>query len=283
MSIQMRGAEVAKAMKEQLIKEREELNAAGISPCLTIIRVGAKENDLAYERGAKKRMELVGIDCQVMELAEDISQEEFERQFQKVNEDPAVHGILVFQPLPAHLDIEPIRQMIKPEKDVDGMCPSNFAKIFEGDPTGYAPCTAEAVMVLLKHYGIELQGKRVTVVGRSMVVGKPLSMLMLSENATVTICHSRTADLARRCQEAEIIVAAIGKAEFLTADMIAEDAVVADVGINVREDGTLCGDVDYENVQEKVSYITPVPGGVGNVTTSVLASHVLRAAHVSKN
>lgn len=279
MSIQMRGAEVAKAMKEQLIREREKLNGMGIRPCLTIIRVGAKESDLAYERGAKKRMELVGIDCHVLELPEEISQDEFEKRFQEVNNDPEVHGILLFQPLPSHLNIEPVRQMIDPEKDVDGMCPVNFAKIYEGDPTGYAPCTAEAVMVILKHYGIELQGKRVTVVGRSMVVGKPLAMLMLAQNATVTICHSRTKDLAERCLEAEVVVAAIGQPKYITADMITEGTVVADVGINVLEDGTVCGDVDYENVQEKTSHITPVPGGVGNVTTSVLASHILRAAH----
>jgi len=173
--------------------------------------------------------------------------------------------------------------MIDPAKDMDGMSPVNLAKIFEGDRTAYAPCTSEAVMHIMNHYGIELQGKRVTVIGRSMVVGKPLSMLMLGQNATVTICHSRTKDLADRCREAEIIVAAIGRANHITADMIAEGAVVADVGINVLEDGTLCGDVDYGNVREKVSHITPVPGGVGNVTTSVLASHVLRAARIGQN
>ena len=283
MSIQMRGAEVAKAMKEQLIREREELNAAGVKPCLTIIRVGAKENDLAYERGAKKRMEMIGIECRITELPETISQADFEEAFRAVNEDPTVHGILLFQPLPAQLDVEKIRQMIDPAKDMDGMSPINLAKIFEGDRTAYAPCTAEAVMHIMKHFGIELQGKRVTIIGRSMVVGKPLSMLMLGQNATVTICHSRTKDLADRCREAEVVVAAIGQAKYITADMIAEGAVVADVGINVLEDGSLCGDVDYENVQEKTSHITPVPGGVGNVTTSVLASHVLRAARASQN
>lgn len=191
MSIQMRGAEVAKAMKEKLIREREELNAAGVNPCLTIIRVGAKENDLAYERGAKKRMEMIGIECRIAELPEDISQEEFEDAFCKINKDPEVHGILLFQPLPEQLDVEKIRQMIDPAKDMDGMSPVNLAKIFEGDRTAYAPCTSEAVMHIMNHYGIELQGKRVTVIGRSMVVGKPLSMLMLGQNATVTICHSR--------------------------------------------------------------------------------------------
>ena len=228
-------------------------------------------------------MEMIGIECRIAELPEDISQEEFEDAFCKINKDPEVHGILLFQPLPEQLDVEKIRQMIDPAKDMDGMSPVNLAKIFEGDRTAYAPCTSEAVMHIMNHYGIELQGKRVTVIGRSMVVGKPLSMLMLGQNATVTICHSRTKDLADRCREAEIIVAAIGRAKHITADMIAEGAVVADVGINVLEDGTLCGDVDYGNVREKVSHITPVPGGVGNVTTSVLASHVLRAARIGQN
>ena len=292
MSIQMRGAEVAKAMKEKLIREREELNAAGVNPCLTIIRVGAKENDLAYERGAKKRMEMIGIECRIAELPEDISQQELENVVQQQNEDDTVDGILVQLPLPKHLNEQAVIDKISPLKDVDGlhpvnamdgMSPVNLAKIFEGDRTAYVPCTSEAVMHIMNHYGIELQGKRVTVIGRSMVVGKPLSMLMLGQNATVTICHSRTKDLADRCREAEIIVAAIGRANHITADMIAEGAVVADVGINVLEDGTLCGDVDYENVREKVSHITPVPGGVGNVTTSVLASHVLRAARTGQN
>ena len=193
---------------------------------------------------------MIGIECRIAELPEDISQEEFEDAFCKINKDPEVHGILLFQP-PERLDVEKIRQMIDPAKDMDGMSPVNLAKIFEGDRTAYAPCTSEAVMHIMNHYGIELQGKRVTVIGRSMVVGKPLSMLMLGQNATVTICHSRTKDLADRCREAEIIVAAIGRANHITADMIAEGAVVADVGINVLEDGTLCGDVDYENVREK--------------------------------
>ena len=186
MSIQMRGAEVAKAMKEKLIREREELNAAGVNPCLTIIRVGAKENDLAYERGAKKRMEMIGIECRIAELPEDISQEEFEDAFCKINKDPEVHGILLFQPLPEQLDVEKIRQMIDPAKDMDGMSPVNLAKIFEGDRTAYAPCTSEAVMHIMNHYGIELQGKRVTVIGRSMVVGKPLSMLGIDVSYTKT-------------------------------------------------------------------------------------------------
>lgn len=278
MSTIMKGAEVAKAMKEVLIRETEELKQAGVEPCLTIIRVGARPDDLAYERGAKKRMELVGIRCEVLELPEDISQEEFEQQFRQVNEDPEVHGILLFRPLPSHLNEEPVRQMIHPKKDVDCMSPVNIAKVFSGDETGYAPCTPEAVMKMLEHYQIDISGKKVTVVGRSMVVGKPLAMMLLKKHGTVTICHTRTKDLAATCREAEILVAAAGKAKMISADMVGEGAVVADVGINVDEEGNMCGDVDYEAVQETCGYISPVPGGVGSVTTSVLAAHVLRGA-----
>lgn len=278
MSTIMKGAEVAKAMKEVLIRETEELKEAGIEPCLTIVRVGARPDDLAYERGAKKRMELVGIRCEVLELPEDISQQEFEDRFRQVNEDPKVHGILLFRPLPSHLNEEPVCQMIRPEKDVDCMSPVNIAKVFSGDETGYAPCTPEAVMKMLEHYQIEIKCKKVTVVGRSMVVGKPLAMMLLKKHGTVTICHTRTKDLAATCREAEILVAAAGKAKMISADMVAEGAVVADVGINVDEEGNLCGDVDYDAVQEICGYISPVPGGVGSVTTSVLASHVLRGA-----
>ncbi len=278
MSMIMKGAEVAKAMKEVLIRETEELKQAGVEPCLTIIRVGARPDDLAYERGAKKRMELVGIRCEVLELPEDISQEEFEQQFRQVNEDPEVHGILLFRPLPSHLNEEPVCQMIHPKKDVDCMSPVNIAKVFSGDETGYAPCTPEAVMKMLEHYQIDISGKKVTVVGRSMVVGKPLAMMLLKKHGTVTICHTRTKDLAATCREAEILVAAAGKAKMISADMVGEGAVVADVGINVDEEGNMCGDVDYESVQETCGYISPVPGGVGSVTTSVLAAHVLRGA-----
>lgn len=274
----MLGADVAKAMKAGMIDEVGKLKEQGVLPCLTIIRVGEKPDDIAYERGAKKRMELIGIECRVLELPEEIGQEEFEENFRRVNEDPSVHGILLLQPLPGHLDVEPVKAMISPEKDMDCMSPVNMAKLFAGDETGYAPCTAEAVMRMLEYYEINPEGKRTVIVGRSMVVGKPLAMLMLAKNATVTICHTRTADLPARCREAEILVAAAGKARMITADMVGEGAVVADVGINVDADGNLCGDVDYDGVEEKASCLSPVPRGVGSVTTSVLAWHVIRAA-----
>lgn len=278
MSVIMKGAEVAKAMKETLIRKTEALKDRGVDPCLVIIRVGERADDLAYERGAKKRMELTGIDCRVRELPEDIGQEEFEREFAKINEDPSVHGILLFRPLPAHLDEKPVRAAIHPSKDADCMSDTNIAKVFSGDETGFAPCTAEAVVQMLDHFGIGLEGKKAVIVGRSMVVGRPLSMLLLKRNATVTLCHTRTKNLAEECRRAQILVAAAGKAGVVTGEMAGEDAVVVDVGINADENGELCGDVDFDAVQDKVSYLSPVPGGVGSVTTSVLASHVLRGA-----
>ncbi len=280
MAESMLGVEVAKAMKTQMIEKVEEWKKSGLVPNLTIIRVGAREDDLAYERGAKKRMELTGIDCKVVELPEDISQEELEERFGQINADPEVHGILLFRPLPKHLNEDPLRMMINPYKDVDGMSPVNMAKVFSGDTSGHAPCTAEAVMEMLDYYQIDLTGKKVAIVGRSMVVGRPLAMLMLKKNATVTICHTRTKDLPGTLREAEVLVAAAGKARMITGDMVGEGAIVADVGINVDENGNLCGDVDYEAAEKRAAYISPVPRGVGSVTTSVLAKHVLKSVEL---
>lgn len=278
MSILMKGADVAKTMKEDLTGEARRLKDRGILPSLTIVRVGARPDDLAYERGARKRMEMIGIECKVVELPETITQAEFEKTFFKINEDPKVHGILLFRPLPGHLDEGPVVSRINPLKDVDCMCPVNIAKVFSGDETGHAPCTPEAVMEILDYYKIDPRGKKVTVIGRSMVVGKPLSMLLLKRHATVTICHTRTKDLSATCREAEILVAAAGKARMVTADMIGDGAVVVDVGINVDAKGNLCGDVDFNAAEPVTSYISPVPRGVGSVTSSVLAKHVLKAA-----
>ncbi len=278
MSIVMKGADVVTAMKEVLLRNVELLSQRNISPQLAIVRVGARPDDLAYERGAQKRMESVGVRCTVCELPESIDQPAFERAFAAINDDPGIHGILLFRPLPKQLSEDPIRVMIDPGKDVDCMGPMNMAKLFAGDESGFAPCTPEAVMEVLAHYGIDLTGKRVTLVGRSMVVGKPLTMLLLRRHATVTICHTRTVDLAGTCRGAEILIAAAGKARMIGADCVADGAVVVDVGINVDAEGRLCGDVDYDAVAPKASFITPVPGGIGTVTSSVLARHVVRAA-----
>lgn len=278
MSILMKGADVAKTMKEELTAEARRLKDRGILPGLTIVRVGARPDDLAYERGARKRMEMIGIECKVVELPQTITQAEFEKTFFKINENPKVHGILLFRPLPGHLDEGPVVSRINPLKDVDCMSPVNISKVFSGDETGHAPCTPEAVMEMLDYYKIDPKGKKVTVIGRSMVVGKPLSMLLLKRHATVTICHTRTKDLSATCREAEILVAAAGKARMVTADMIGDGAVVVDVGINVDAKGNLCGDVDFNAAEPVTSYISPVPRGVGSVTSSVLAKHVLKAA-----
>jgi len=279
----MLGTEVAKAMKEELIKKIESLKEKKILPNLTIIRVGSKEEDLSYERGAKKKMESLGIDVHILELPETITQEEFVRAFQKVNDDENVHGILVFLPLPRHLDENKIKLLINPNKDVDCMNKVNVAKIMENDRTGFAPCTAEAVMKMLDYYQVDLESKKVTVIGRSMVVGKPLSMLLLNKNATVTITHSKTKDLKQACLNSDILIAAVGKARMVHSDMISKGAIVVDVGINVDENGNLCGDVDFDAVLNKVSFISPVPKGIGSITTSILAEHVIRSASYLHN
>lgn len=278
MAQQLMGKAVADAVCEKLKADVSALRAKGITPKLAIVRVGERGDDIAYERSAMKRMAALDIDVENVLLPEDISQEALEASFRKVNEDSAVHGMMIFQPLPKHLSAKPLVDMIHPLKDVDGISPLNAAKVFAGDSSGVAPCTPSACMAILAHYGVNLTGKRVAVVGRSMVVGRPLSMLLLKENATVTICHTRTENLADRLKEADIVIAAAGKAKMITAEMVRPETVVIDVGINIDENGKLVGDVDDEAVEPIVSAITPVPGGVGSVTTAILAQHVVQAA-----
>lgn len=274
--IVLKGAEVSASIKAQVTEALTELH--GQIPKLAIVRVGERPDDLSYERGATKKMENFGLRVQSYVYPADISDAEFKEAFAKINEDPDVTGILLLRPLPKQICEKDIEQMIDPKKDLDGISPINIAKVFAGDSTGYAPCTAEAVIEVLKANEIPIEGKRVTVVGRSMVVGKPLSMLMVKENATVTICHTRTKDLKGTCQNAEILVAAAGRAKMLNQEFVGKDAIVIDVGINVDENGKLCGDVDFESIQETASMATPVPGGVGAVTTAVLAKHLVQAA-----
>ena len=270
------GKVVAASLKEETLKAAKELREKGTAPKLTIVRVGANPSDLSYERGALKRMQGC-IDTEVKELPEDITQEDFIKALKEVNEDKNTHGILVFRPLPKQLDEEVIKYVIAPEKDVDCFSPTNVAKVMEGDQTGFAPCTPTAVMEILSYYNVDLKGAKSVVLGRSMVVGKPVAMLLLGQNATVTITHSKTKELPAVCAEADVLIAAIGRAKMVTADYVKEGAVVVDVGINVDEEGKLCGDVDFADVENKASMLTPVPGGVGSVTTSVLAKHVIKA------
>lgn len=273
--LELRGKKVSDGIKEYVTKELETLSFV---PKLAIVRVGENPDDMSYERGATKKLKSFGLDVASYVFPQDISDEDFKKAFKDINEDDEVTGILLLRPLPLTINEKDIENMIDPKKDLDGISPINIAKVFEGDTTGFSPCTAEAVIEVLKAYDIELTGKRVTVVGRSMVVGKPVSMLLLKENATVTMTHTRTVDLKKRCSDAEIVIAAAGRAKMLNSDYCGQDAVMIDVGINVDENGKLCGDVDYATLDGKASAATPVPGGVGTVTTAVLAKHLIQAA-----
>ncbi len=277
MGILIKGKPVADSITEELIEEVIKLKGKNILPKLGVVRVGKNESDLAYERGALKRMAKCGIEAQVFEFEENISQKDFITKLTQINGDKSVHGILVFRPLPKQIDENAVKHIISPEKDLDSFSPVNVAKVTEGDETGFPPCTPTAVMEMLKYYGVDLKGKRAVVVGRSMVVGKPAAMLLLKENATVTICHSRTNDLPGICREADILVAAVGRAEMVDASYIKTGAIVIDVGINVNKEGKLVGDANTASCIEKASMITPVPAGVGSVTTSVLAKHLVKA------
>ncbi|WP_337411631.1 bifunctional methylenetetrahydrofolate dehydrogenase/methenyltetrahydrofolate cyclohydrolase [Clostridium sp.] len=348
--ITMKGAAVSAKLKEQVEKGLETLTWV---PKLTIIRVGENPDDISYEKGATKKLTSFGLEVESKVFPGDISDEAFKKEFAAINADASVDGILMLRPLPKQINeqdiekmIDPakdldgispvniakvfsgdtsgfapctaeavvcmlkmndialsgkrvavvgrsmvvgrplskqineqdIEKMIDPAKDLDGISPVNIAKVFSGDTSGFAPCTAEAVVCMLKMNDIALSGKRVAVVGRSMVVGRPLSMLLLHENATVTICHSRTASLPEVCREADILTACVGKAAMINHTYVKKDAVVIDVGINVDENGKLCGDVDFADLEGTASAATPVPGGVGGVTTAVLAQHLVRAA-----
>ena len=280
----IKGKPVGDALSEILKGECEALVKEGIQPKLAILRVGAKPNDLSYERGALKKCDTIGIVAEVTELSEDTTQEQYIEALEKLNKDSSVHGILTFRPLPKGIDEEVIKNVISPENDVDCFSPMNTAKLMEGDKTGFPPCTPTAVVEILKHYNVPLKGANVVVLGRSMVVGKPVSMLLLGENATVTICHSKTQDLAKVCSQADVLVAGVGRARMVTSDYIKEGAVVIDVGINAKpEGGGICGDVDTDDVVEKASMVTPVPAGVGSVTTSILAKHVIKACKQQNN
>lgn len=274
----LKGAPVAAALDEKTSAAVNELKAAGIIPTLAILRVGEREDDLAYERGAIKRAEKVGVAVKQVLLPAEVSQEKLMEAIESLNADESVHGVLMFRPLPKTLDEKVACAALLPEKDVDGLTVGSMAGVFMNSGEGFAPCTAEACIELLDHYGLELKGKRVAVIGRSLVIGKPVSMLLLQKNATVTICHTRTVDMSEVTRSAEIVIAAAGKEKMITAEYLSEGQTIVDVGINVDESGRLCGDVDFETAEGIVKAITPVPAGVGSVTTSVLVAHTVEAA-----
>lgn len=271
---ELRGKEIVEAMRTECLSFARE-NAC--IPSLAVLRVGDKESDIAYERSIKKRFQDFGLEVKDYHLEENCSNAEFQEVFRFLNEDPEIDGILVFRPLPLQIDEEEMLSVMKKEKDVDGVTSSNLAGLLLQDPDAFAPCTAEAVMELCKYYKISLSGKEVCIIGRSLVVGKPLSVLMLNADATVTVCHSKTENIKEVAKRADVLVTAIGKAKAIGSSYCKEGATVIDVGINVDSDGNLCGDVDYDTIKTVAEKLTPVPGGLGPVTTAVLAKHVVKA------
>jgi len=274
----LEGKLVAAALKEKHLASVNELMAKGITPTLGIIRVGERLDDVAYEKSAAKRCEGSGVAVKAMALPKDATQDELLKLIDQVNKDASIHGVLLLQPLPVHMDDKVVRNALAPEKDVDGITDASLAGVFTGGGKGFAPCTARSCIEVLDYFGYELKGKKVTVIGRSLVVGKPVAMMLLDRHATVTVCHTHTADMAGVCRAAEILIVAAGRAGIAGREFLSPGQIVIDVGVNFDEDGKMCGDVDFAAAEAIVEAITPVPGGVGTVTTSVLVGNVIAAA-----
>lgn len=275
----LKGKEVADALTLQMQQDTLALKESGITPTLCIFRVGERPDDLAYERGAVKRAETVGIAVKKVILPGDVTQDIFDETLNRVNEDDSIHGILLFRPLPAHLDNEKARQMLNPAKDIDGCTDLSLAGVFTNTKTGFPPCTAQAAMEILHHFDIPVKGKKAAVIGRSLVIGRPVGMMLMHENATVVNCHTRTVDVPSITREADILIAASGQLHSVTREYTNPNQVVIDVGINWDEEkGKISGDVAFDEVEPCVQAITPVPGGVGSVTSCVLIGHVIEAA-----
>ena len=278
MAMVFKGSEVTEALNERIALDTQALQAKGIDPTLAILRVGERGDDISYEKGATKRAEKVGVSIKNVILPADVSEEALINEVLLLNADESVHGVLMFRPLPEHINEDKVRNLLAPAKDVDGITDLSLAGIFAGINTGFAPCTPSACMEILDYYEVDCKGKKAVVVGRSLVVGKPAAMMLLDRNATVTMAHSRTVDLPAVVRQADIVIACVGRAKMIDASYLSDGQIVIDVGINVLEDGSLSGDVDYEAAEAIVEAITPVPGGVGTVTTSVLMKHVVEAA-----
>jgi methylenetetrahydrofolate dehydrogenase (NADP+)/methenyltetrahydrofolate cyclohydrolase len=274
----LKGAAVSAALNEKMAVDIEALKRSDVFPTLAIVRVGEREDDVAYERGAAKRCEKAGVRVQYATLPGDCSEDGVIAALRELNRNKHVHGVLLFRPLPKYMDDERVRNSLSPEKDVDGITDASLAGVFTGSGRGYPPCTARACIEILDHYGIDLKGKRAVVIGRSLVVGKPVAMMLTGRHATVTVCHTRTVDMPALCREGELLIVSAGRAGIVDETYLSPGQIVVDVGINVNADGALTGDVNFERARNIVSAITPVPGGVGSVTTSVLVKHVVGAA-----
>lgn len=276
MAIIIDGKKLSQEIRSNLKIKCEELKEKGINPKLAVIMVGEDKASQLYVRNKSKACNEVGIEFEEFLLAENTKQEELIELIEKLNKDNSIHGILLQSPIPSHLDINEAFRAIAPEKDVDGFNPINVGKLCLNQDT-FVSCTPYGIMKMFEAYDIDLTGKNVTILGRSNIVGKPLIQCCLNKNATVTVCHSKTKDIKEHTKNANVVISAIGKSKFVTADMIKQGAVVIDVGINRGEDGKLTGDVDFENVSKKASYITPVPGGVGPMTIAMLMNNVIKA------
>ena len=275
------GKELAKKVRKELKKEVELLKEKGINPKLAVIMVGNDPGSTVYVRNKSKACEKVGIEFEEFLFDEKTEEKELLDLIDKLNADDSVHGILLQCPVPKHIDVNKAFRRISPNKDVDGFNPINVGNLTIGEDA-FISCTPYGVVKMFEEYNIETEGKRAVILGRSNIVGKPMIQCMLNKNSTVTVCHSRTQNIGEVIKEADIVIAAIGKPNFVKADMVKDGAVVIDVGINRLEDGTITGDVDYEKVAEKASFITPVPGGVGPMTIAMLLNNVVKAAKIEK-
>ena len=277
----LRGKPVVEALAERLAPRIAACRTAGVVPTLALLRVGEDPSDLSYERTALKRAEALGVAVRPVALGADATADEVARRLQAVNADDGIHGCLLFRPLPPGLDDVRLSNLLAPEKDIDGITAMSLAGVFVAEPHGFPPSTAEACLQLLDHYGIPVEGRHVTIAGRSLVVGRPVSMMLLERDATVTLCHSRTAELPRHTRAADVVICATGKPRFFGPQCYRAGQTVLDVGINFDAAGQLCGDVDFEAVEPLLGgegAITPVPGGLGTVTTSVTMAHVVQNA-----
>ncbi|WP_237036257.1 bifunctional 5,10-methylenetetrahydrofolate dehydrogenase/5,10-methenyltetrahydrofolate cyclohydrolase [Mediannikoviicoccus vaginalis] len=273
--------DLAVKLEEDIISRVEKLREENHVPKLAIVRVGENPNDISYEKSLVKKGENYKIDIQRVLLDESITTEELKSEIEKLNNDDSVTGMIIFRPLPKHIDEEVIQQTVCWKKDVDCMTPTNLAKIFQGDFSSFQPATPYASMKILEYYDIDLEGKNVAIVNRSMVLGKPMAMMVLGKNGTPIICHSRTKDLKKILKEADVVVTATGRAKSLTRDFLTEDSIVIDVGVSMGEDGKLSGDADFEDLKDFVKGITPRLGGVGKITSTLLMDQIVQAKEKS--